>query len=102
MKPSTRIYCDEAGLHAGSPCYGIGMFAVPEVSRPALEDEIRRILDRYKVTEELKWSRIADYTATRRAAFESINVLLKAGVRYNAIVVEKESYRLWRASEEKA
>jgi hypothetical protein len=102
MTTANRVYCDEAGIHAGSPCYGIGAFVVAEDSCPRIEQALLDIRNRYGLTEELKWSRIGDYRATRRAAFESIRMLLSSGASYHAIIVEKATYRRWKESEEKA
>ena len=94
---------DESGIHRRkSPVYGIGCFVlrVEDVDPPS--DRLRAILADHGLFDELKWTKIGSYRARSAAALAGIKMLLEADARFDAIVVEKSSYRKWRADREDA
>ncbi len=60
------------------------------------------ILSDHGLSDELKWTKIGSYRARSAAALAGVEMLLDAGARFDAILVEKSSYRKWRSDKEDA
>jgi len=100
--PDFCLFADESGTHDGCPCYGIGCLSVPAATSPSCIGIVEDACRRFRVTEELKWSRIRGYRATMNAAQECIESLLGGGVAFNAIVVRKDQFFKWQSDNEEA
>jgi hypothetical protein len=95
------VFADETGTHDGCECYGIGCFCLSAAGLERCAEQIGGILTTYRIEQELKWTRIGDFNATSRAAFESVECLLRAGATFNAIIALKRAFNYWRQDEEK-
>ncbi len=94
---------DESGIHRRqSPVYAIGSFVVPEDSIAGLSADLRAVLTHHRISDELKWTKIGSFRARSAAAYDGVRLLLARGARFDAIVVEKATYRKWQVNREDA
>lgn len=94
---------DESGIHRRqSPVYAIGGFVVPEDSIAGLSADLHAVLAHYGISDELKWTKVGSFRARSAAAYDGVKLLLERGARFDAIVVEKATYRKWQVNREDA
>lgn len=94
-----RIFSDESGIHDGSPCYAIGALVLSDDQLVAFEQKVCGIIQKHQVDkDELAWNYIGEDGTHHEASLEVMDLVVRHGYRFHAMVVKKDIFEHFRRS----
>lgn len=95
-------FADESGTTKGSPCYTIGLIAIPKSYFPEFNAKVEEIYLNSGLQGEIKWQKIRKSTGQINLCIELIKYILSSPVSFHAIAVYKAKFNKWNIDEESA
>ena len=95
-------FADESGTSKASPCYSIGMLAVPRYYFFEFNSAIELIYQRSGIQGEIKWEKVRKSSGQVNLCIEILKFILSSPCTFHAIAVAKAPYRKWHSNEEEA
>ncbi|MEZ9587925.1 DUF3800 domain-containing protein [Vibrio cyclitrophicus] len=95
-------FADESGTSKGSPCYTIGLVAIPKSYFAEFNKRIEEIYLRSGLQGEIKWEKVRKSAGQINLCIDLIKYTLSSPVSFHAIAVYKPPFRKWHSDEESA